>query len=42
MPDEKVVWWKVALNVIYSFLGALKSAGKFSKGQGPDIKPPKE
>ena len=31
--------WKVVLNIIYSFLGALKQAGKFQKGQGPDIKP---
>jgi hypothetical protein len=38
MAEAKVVWWKVALNVVYNFLGALKAAGKFSKGQGPDIK----
>lgn len=38
---EKVQWWKVALNALYSLLSALKAAGKFSKGQGPDITPPK-
>jgi hypothetical protein len=39
MAETKPSWWKIALNALYSLLGGLKSAGVFSKGQGPDIKP---
>lgn len=38
MAETKPPVWKVALNIIYSLLTALKNAGKFSKDKGPNIK----
>lgn len=33
--NPKPAVWKILLNLVYSILGSLKAAGKFSKGSGP-------
>lgn len=32
-----IPYWKIALNLLYSALTALKNMGKFSKGNGPSL-----